>query len=742
MDRHLRTAMVVTQYEWKLQVRQRATWMMACLFFLIGWFSVDHAQLPMLSAIAIAESTAQGLGVFGSLFVVIFGATGLLREFGSTYDLLWGRSFSMWGYTIGKCIGTCVVIGTLLLPVGLWVGYWEVISHGVQGLAVQAVVWIVLLIPVLTLAVAVTWWIGVVFRHSVWTALVLVLVIGAILALQMDITHIVGFPIGAYVSPLIDFGPDTRLVKLHQNAFLVVSFLGLLAGYVLFRAKPLRLEPRIDLVSQWTSALLLFGLLTLLGLIVRQFRIERNLLLQDPRRTGSIDQGMESPCATLRSYRLALSIDLDNVHMEGAAEVLLKPTARVVQFPIELNQGLHISKIATNPSNLKTELVDNQLVLKIPQDFVQREVALVLEYAGNIRISRRLYDRQFRSPVESLAPFWPGGYLDRKTVFLVRDGNWHPFPWCAPNRLFVEVEGSSGNLIHTAGKIESSPDRFKLTWFQNPPLPLIALSRNYRMMNIDNAKVLVAPMHLSTRQWKEILTPYPVLMKSIQEYLLEETPPPQGHYKIVQVPLLKYGRYDPGLGVLFLKEFSPLDFLVPRHYVSSAGPLHSQELLYRRWVAERMMRTWWCRESICPKLQVTSSRGYEIGHLLLAQPQSLGEAEHAGLETLDALLSYAALRLGASLVGDEFITAEMSARNDALQDEMMWTEFLLPLIYSPETNRLMLRLHKLWEMVGPGPFWHMVRETHRIYGDQPVSAKEFSDFVKKTTGQALPLLND
>lgn len=737
MHSRLRTVAKTIQYEWKIQVRQRATWMMACLFFLIGWFSVDHAQLPMLSAIAIAKGTAEGLGLFGSLFVVILGATGLLREFNPDYDLLWERSFSTYDYVIGKYIGVCAVVGTSLLPIGVWVGYWEGVHHGLQGLVVQAVVWMALLFPTLVIAVTVTSWVGVVFRHPIWTALVLVLTIGSILALQVDVTHIAGFPFGVYASPLVGFGPDTRLVRLHQSVFLIFSLICLLSGYVLVRVKPFRLEPRVDLFSWWGVGLSFFGLVILLVSVVQQFIMERNALLRNPQETV-LNQETGSICSILHSYQLELSIDFDDAQLEGKAKILLRPMARTVRLPMDLNQGLHISKTTTSPPDLEIELGGNQLVLDVPQELVQQKVALALEYSGNIWASRRLYDRQFRSPEESLAPYWPGGYIDHKTAFLVRDGNWHPFPWCVPEQLIIEGKGTLTSLVHTAEKLESSSGHVKLTWSRKPPLPLIALSRNYRTMEIGKTKVLVAPSHLSDQQWKEILAPYPVLMNLIQEHLHEESSSSlQSHYTIAQVPLLRYGRYDPVSGIVLLKEFSPLDYFVPERYVSSEGPLRSQESLYQRWVAERMMRMWWCRDSLCPELQVSSS-GYSIGHQLLARPDGSNDAEYHGRTILDALLSYAALRLAVPLVGDEFVTAEMSARQNTLQDETAWTEYLLPLISSPETNRWVLRLHKLWAEIGPESFWRLVRETHRHYGRQSLSAKDFSDFVEATTGRALP----
>ena len=725
MIRHLQTLINTAYSEWKIQIRQRTTWMLAGLFFLVGWYSINHASLPLTSAIAIARSTAQGLGLFGSLFVVILGATGFLREFQPDYDFLWTRSFSTIDYIVGKYLGVCVSVGMALLPVGLWVAYLMGTLHGFQSIPIQAKVWSTILAPTLVFLLAVTLLAGLLLRRSLWTSLVMVFVVGGVLALNLDVTQLMGFaPFGIYVSPLIGYGPDNLLVGLHRAFYLELSTLVMLIGLSLVRATSPRRERALarDRGVLWVFSIA--GMLVLILYTAANFQDERNALSVDP--PSNPFTGEPVSCSFLNSYRIDLVLRNESAQIDGRAFFLLRTNDTSLRIPIELNSGLQISGIEVTPPGTEVELVRDALVLNIPIEFIGQNVSLTLEYSGSIRVPRYFYDRMFRTIDLAFAPFRPGGYLGGKTAFLTRDGNWHPFPRCVPDSLKVELVGAPWHMVHTADSIETSPGRVTLIWEQQPPTPLLAASQNYQTIKMGASTLFTAPHQVPERELDTLFSPYPVLMSQIETHLQEGKPPDSRANRIAVVPLLKYDSYDPSSGVYLLPEDRGIASLLFKPE-SSQGVMYSPELLYQRWVAEQIIRSWWCSTSACPQLQ--------------GQVNDTVPYDASGLENqtvLNALLTYSALRLSEPLISQKFVTEEIEARQRMVKDRILWVELDLPFDHSPVINSMIVQLHRLWEQTGPEPFWQLVREYRRFYGTTSISEEEFGRFVEKITGENLP----
>lgn len=166
MKQHLLALAITASSEWKIQIRQRSFWVLAGLFFLIGWTTFNPTSQSLTPAIEIAKNTAQGLGLFGCVFVAIIGATGFLREFQPGYEFLWGRSFSSIDYIAGKYLGICAAVGTALLPVGLWIAYHTVKLHGFLSIQLLFAVWAAILAITLAFILAITLLTGLIFRRS------------------------------------------------------------------------------------------------------------------------------------------------------------------------------------------------------------------------------------------------------------------------------------------------------------------------------------------------------------------------------------------------------------------------------------------------------------------------------------------------------------------------------------------------------------------------------------------------
>lgn len=725
--------------EWKIQIRLRTTWMLAGLFFLVGWYSVDRALLPLLPAVSIARSTAQGLGLFGSLFVAILGAAGFLREFQPSYGFLWGRAFSVFVYVLGKYLGMCAAAGASLLPAGLWAAYLLVTLHGYQGILVLAQVWGLILAPTLLFVLAATLLVAFVLRSWLWTSLIMVGALGAGLALNLDVTHWTAFaPFSIYASPLIGYGPDGRLLLLHRLFYLGLTALILLFGLSLARAAAPRREQKPPPASRLVWGVCVSGALALTFFSIALFQEESQAISTPPPADPLV--GHPADCAFIDAYQVEVVLNHQSTRVDGKVSLQLRSTTNFLAVPLDLNSGLLVTRVEAEPAGTRVEVDQGVLALSSPAEFGEQAVSVVLEYTGRLRAQRYEYDRIFRTPELRIAPFHPGGYLDRTTAFLTRDGNWRPFPGCAPDRLAVAVVGAPEHMIHTADRRETSADRVTLIWEQRPPLPLFAASRLYRRLQVEGAAVLIAPRHLPEGQLEAVLFPYAALLSQMETYLAEEKQPGAAGVQIAVTPLLKYSSYDPSSGVFFLPEALEDAPLLLKNPASFQDPLYVPDLLYRRWAAEQVLRAWWRHSETCSLLQ---AYGASASYLLAFTLPGSSEASAAESQTvLNALITYAALQLAEPLLGQEFVAEEIRARQRMLEDQVLWINTSLPLDHSPEINRLVVRLHRLWEATGPGPFWRLAREYRRQYGTVSLPEDQFTQFVEQVTGVNLPPVFD
>ena len=729
---HLRTIIKTACYEWKIQVRQRTIWMLAGLFFLVGWFSVDHNSLPWLSAISIAKSTSQGLGLFGSLFVVIVASPAFVREFQATHNFYWSRPFSNYDYIIGKYVGVCIAICTTLIPIGAWVAWLESTLHGLRGIVIQIQVWAVILVPTLMSLLAITLLVSLVLRRALWTSLVMVLIIGSVLALNLDVTHLSGFaPYGIYVSPLIGYGPDGRLLELHRVFYTELSFLTLILGLLIADIIAPRLERKSNLIRYAAGFLTITSILIMIYGTTICYRQESKALSTQPTYEYWKDY---SHCSMIHSYQIDLTIEQATGHIAGKVRVGLHSSDTFTQVPVYLNTGLQITNISTSQPTVMAGVNEGVLSFTLPSRS-RGIVFLTLEYAGVLHISRGFYDTISYGGERDVMPFLVGGYVDAGTVFLTRDGNWHPFPGCHVDTLTIKLSPPHLNseiMSTTATTRLYSSDQLILTWEQ-PPLPLLIRTTNYRTVQLrEDSILLVAPDYMTQEKLNELYTPYAILIEQIDTHLrqgdISDSPPSQ----IAILPLIKYGRYDPVSRSLFLPERDSMMWLYERLLAyGESGALDRPDLLYSRWVAERMMRLWWCSDIFCSTLQVYGPR---------ISFQNIPASIESDKTTLNALISYAALRLVEPLVGQEFIDNEINIRGQMIDyTTFVWTSGFLPLASeSPATNRIMIRLNEFWNEHGADAFWNLARNYHYLYGTTSLPEDEFENFVEQVTGVNLP----
>lgn len=725
--------------EWKLLVRQRTLWLLAGLFFLVGWISLDHDSLPLASAIGIATNIAQGLGPFGSLFVAIFGAMNFLREYKPAYSTLWVRPFSTSAYWLGKILGVCAGFATALVPITLWVAYLEASLHGPAAILVLLRIWAILLVPTFLTVLAITWLLSMVLHKPLWTALVMVGLIGALQTLTLDLTYLVAFvPQGIYDSPLIGFGPDCRLLRLHQLFYLELPLLVLWLGLPLARRTAPRREQKWDPVRAVAWGSVAVGMLAVMVHTGTNFQTESDRRVVDP--PANILTEAAADCNRIQTYQAEVTLRQETARLEGRMQLHLQLGDDPVSLPLQLNDGLELLEVTVTPSVVSAQVVEDALVLEALQALQNEDVWLTLTYAGEILAPRYAYDHLFRSMEVTVAPFQAGGYLDQESVFLAEDGNWRPFSSCPLDELTVTWPDAPVDVVHTADQETISPEGLTLQW-EDPPRPLLAASMNYGTVQIGEVTLLTAPNSIPADQLETVYSPYAAMLSLMTTLLQEEvfSGAPEG--RLVATPLLKYDRYDPQAGVYWIAGEENTRLLLRDSAESLQGEIYNPGRLYSRWTAETMLRTWWCQEQACPLFQARGkfNQNYSMIDLTAQGPLSFtGQVQLEDQPVLNALASYSALRLSEPVVGEAFVAEEMAARQRVMEDYMFYLQLDLPFAHSPQVNELMIRLDGLWEAAGPEAFWNLVREYQRSYGVTSLSTADFETIVEQETGTPLP----
>lgn len=736
---HIKRWIIIACFDWKNQIRQRYVLVLSGLFFLIVWFSINQQLLPIMSAHSLAKDTAEALGLFGCLFVAVFGAMGFLREFQQNYDFLWTKTFTTADYIMGKYLGAFATILIALLPAGIWVGYLEYSLHGFSSLVTLLKIWGGVIIPTFLSILVITILVGTVFRSLLGTSLFMVLNIGGLLALSLDLTHLGGFaPYGIYISALISYGPDSKLLVLHRTFYLVLSVLVLLLSWLVMRFSPRhQLEvARKKYILAGTMIIIMLSSIFLTGV---EFQSESNRI------TTPLAEHSQTNCENwnlINSHRVEILLNRSTGQIKGQTylELRLPPESTKINLPIALNNGMHVTQVSAS-QDVNAEISNNNKIFSIsfPPEIKGNTIFVAIEYKGTISIPRYLYDNKTRldSLRANIQPYSPGGYVSGRATFLIRDGNWRPFSKCSVNSLTLTMEGIKSNelIVHTADSASFSDTKVVLNWQSPVPLALFALSQNYRTVQITEKAHLIMPDDgIPNKEVNRLFSIYPALMHQIER--VSGTESSNSPSQIVIVPLIKYGAYDPDSGTLFLPERDTLllqyQYRMFQYQESGwATELTEPDALYARWTSERMMRLWWSSNDFDSSIQV-----YGYGISAIQSHYQITDSAPDTKPVLNALLSYSALRLVEPIVGSTYVREEMATRSKLANDD--WTPIDLPMSLFPNVNSLMVRFDNFWLQYGEDSFWRLVKEYRAAFGSTSISLKDFEFFVKEITGVDLP----
>lgn len=703
--------------EVRLQHRQRSTWVLAALFLLVTSTSIDFQTIPFRSALVSALSTAESLGLLGSLSIAILLPFQLQREYKPSLDFFWQKHPDSAVFYFGKIIGTLLTVICALIPSFFLVGLPVALAHSASSLVLIVKTWLVVLLPTLFFVISVISLINLLMRKPLPAVLSGTLLVAVFLFMNLDVTHLAGFAsYGIYSSALLGFGPDKPYVFWHDAFYVLLSILLLLLGAALSR----RTAPRLESKPSVTSRLFYLGILLFLvgtvGWAARQFKSNTAALKPTYRELAPQPNPI---CRHANAIYADLSLQPKENQLEGSLTFTLKQPAVKERYILFLNGGLNVTQYQSIPKGVALIKSGNDLVLQLPPGETSDEWQITLEFSGKLHLPHDRYDNLFISPQHVAAPFFPGAYLSDKTSFLMRDGDWNPLAECAMDSLTVRFPLPKGShLMHTASEVSAQGDLTVLQWKKLPSTLLFLYSPELEQRQILDSTLFTGRQEISNSVAEKVYSPHAYLIPEIDKKM-RTAAPANGSLKIVSVPLLKNDYYDPASKLYFVaRNYDAELTFKSKSKADSVYTLNNYQ--YR--VARTVLASWWCSQEPCWQAQVDPGRLFNLS----------AEGDNSN-HVIQALLAYSSLRLAEPLTGTAYTEDTLRKLNPDGAPASV-TE-LPPVNLNTGTKLLVRELHEFWMSVGDETYWQMVRQYHTDYGVQSISPDALQAFLLQFRGE-------
>ena len=669
-------------------------WVMLCLG--IGWLSIDRGKLPWTTVWRLTLTPANALAVWGSVLLPIFAVGTYLREMSARYEWYWVRLDDERVEYASKFLTVYLSMCIGVFPAYLYTAYFLAKYYGIHGLALQGMLWPVLILPSFGAFLAITMTLSLTVRSVFLSILGALAIVGGFVFTDWDATHLFALaPTTVFYSATTGFEPSRSLF--YQNRafwFLAAAFFLWLSLCLARRVQPRVIQPASTFWRLGFSSLTVIVLITAVG-IGLAFRGEHQRVFyrsELPPAPKAI-----SACGWLERYEISLEIDTIAGIVSGT--VHLRTAFPQVNVPYYLTPGLSW----INPSNITAgEIYIDQersiLILDAGEDL---RGVFTLEYQGWPRVPKEFVVCRscLNIPEYYRYPLPEGWYLDSSGIFLARDGGWHPFPSCAPDNFTLSLRNFSCHdefcLVHTADEVTVHSNLFRAKWVEVPAGPLLAATRRYVAEEVNSVTAYI-PAGLAPQSLRDdLIDPYALALSRVKEFGLLSFG--VDHLKIAVVPFFRYPRFS-GRGVLFVPE---------RALLSRAN---ASEEIFARFAAEQVMGAWWCSGSVCPDIMQTGPYDF------LALPSSDGSAPYS--RVLETLMQYTTLRL----IFPDIPLSEVDS-----------SEF----IKIKGDAALMQRLDILYNQ-NREDYWGIVRRYRESYGAADVPLKDFEGFVEDAIGRSLP----
>jgi ABC-type transport system involved in multi-copper enzyme maturation permease subunit len=577
--------LAVAHTEWRLQVRSRVFWLAGLGAITLSLASAltgrwIRSATPLARSLDLGSDFSAGAIILALMFICmpVFHRD---RPSGMA-DLLWATPLQVSQYVTGK------LLAVLALGVGLFLSVetvtWVAVHVGWQipacsPLLLHLVTRLALLLPTLAFVLTVNLLLAALIRRPRLLLLSgLVIWLGAGFLRPSTMLRPGNFvPVELFYSSILGLGPDGTLLIANRVLWTGVALIMLVAATALYA----RCERRAYLCSRSMWVLGLAGMLGL-GLTLGGWRaLERaaeplrtdpppvRLILADPSPDDtarhSVEEKLASAANSLRpdwltvnvlTVAVDLSLAPDNGQMHGQATLTLRYDGdeALAEVPLFLNSGLRIESVTDIEDETEAPFTRAGLELTLhPRPPLEPGAIWKVQivYGGHYKTPRVAY-RDLDACLHSVAE--PHAYLGQGVAFLLRDGDWYPWPQSlsarreATGRLTVRLPAGR-QTFHTGQMVADD----RLVWDGRWPAPLVASypPGKLRPLAVASGQAYLAdPGDVVA---KEEASAYAAAYAGLSHWLEEKTTP----ITLIQVPLILQpvaGADPSGEEVLFIPE--------------------------------------------------------------------------------------------------------------------------------------------------------------------------------------------
>lgn len=694
------------KFEWKIQCSQRSNWLLALAFMSIFWLGFRLQELTIRSSIGFSVSTAQGLGLFGSLFVAVISVHNLLRETHRGFDHFWSRSQPAISYTWIKFFGSILTVFTFLTPTLLCFLALLLFNFGFGALLPGLKVWLILIGPTFLFILSFSLLVSLLIRTNVIATVVLALVVAGDLVQNFDVTSLLAFaPYDIYTSAAIGFGPDNSFVLLNRALYLSLTLLICILSSIVSRY-------RLPVIANKKNpASTVFKIFMVVSLVASSWWIAvRYLHLSEianipANPTEHILQRKE--CALFESYKIELVLNETGRISSGIALLKLYPANSQITVPVTLNHGLEMTE---------TQFVSNNMLIVKPEStLADNGHEIKIQYQGKMIIPRFAYTTFYQEQDVAALGFEAGFYADSNYAFILDKGTWHPFSECSPDSITITIPNSYSFIYSSADTTKKNMGTSLSIW-SSPTPGVLLLAGNYPQTIKDEAWNILLPNRFLPETTQLLLLD--IYQSAIVHLAKHVSEPENAHKQIIVIPLLRHTYQQDALTTIFIPERLSLlrelivtgnDFIVLRN---------NNDLVSS--VALDVITSWWCEEGCCP----------ELSNYMLAKHTQNGERQEDYL--VYSLLYYTSLQLSNEMDNQIIVGEIVSLYETALDDPLRRVK--LPLRLPPESIRILSQLNTLWDQTSPQDFWQLMEECRKQSESEPIQMDEFAKLVNIITG--------
>ncbi len=687
----MRIFLKIIWYEWKIQCSQRSNWLLCCFYLAIFWLNFSIHELPIHTVVDFSTKTAQGLGLFGSLFTAVISVYHFRREVQPGFAYFWGRLLSSTYYPWVKLTASILVQFTALLPTLACFSGLLWLTFGAEAAPIGLSIFMWLITPTIFFTLSISFLISILVRKSIHALFILITGFISYFSLQLDISQPLSFaPYSIYTSALIGFGPDASFVFLNRILYLCLGLLVCLMGS--FLANVLLPVCYRFKFSRLNVSLIIFSFALAIGSILMaiQYQEISHLAnsLPDPLRHAQ----QRVVCQDIETYTAEITLDATGRISAGNAIIRFNNKQARDSIPLTLNAGL---------KRMEPQYIENGQLISDKKSGYSSAQEMQIQYSGRMIIPRYSYSYYHQEPSIKALGLEPGFFANANFALILGKGTWHPISECAPNSIMITIPNSFPVVYTSADTITSGIDSSIYTW-EHREDGVLLVAGNYSQYKENNGWMVFLPDQLMSTDKEEKLVNLYSSVLDVGSSFLSIAPFNQG--KIVMVPLIQQSYWQTTDQSIFIPE--RLVF-ASKLLGTSNENLIEQSLNITTLVAQDVLIAWWCEDRNCPDLYGTLIAGqseYSIN------PENYSSAP---------FLFYSALRLSREMGQQIDMDAVLRFFSDAAGNPLQMV--MLPIILPEESIELVPRIGRIGEDLCYHEFGRLLSESRELSRKDTIS---------------------